>query len=163
MPRLITIALDPGVTTGVCIHGHISGPPIAGSLLEQFQLDTGESEGLDRMFRQLETLEPAFVVYERFVYQKRDKVELWPVQVIGVINYWCWIRNKVPYVQTPSQAKNLWPDEKLKKLGLWIEGHPHAMDATRHMLYHLVVSKGDRSWLENLRPRTVTSLPPEQK
>jgi hypothetical protein len=115
------------------------------------------------MFSLLRDYEPDVVVYERFVYQKRDKVELWPVQVIGIINYWCWINNRVPYVQTPAQAKNLWPDEKLKKLGLWIEGQPHAMDATRHMLYHLVVSKGDRSWLENLRPPTVTSPPQEQK
>lgn len=163
MPNSVTVALDPGVTTGICSHWDIARPPVPGSILNRSQLDTGEPEGLNRMMEFLNHLHPDVVVYERFVYQKRDKVELWPVQVIGVINYWCWINNRVPYVQTPSQAKNLWPDEKLKKLGLWIEGQPHAMDATRHMLYHLVVSKGDRSWLENLRPPTVTSPPQEQK
>lgn len=35
--------------------------------------------------------------------------------------------------QTPSQAKTVVNDKRMKALGLWIPGNPHACDAVRHV------------------------------
>ena len=136
------IALDPGVTTGWSFYNNTR------------VLQSGEFKGTHMEFFQLlEQWDPHTIVYERFLYQRRDKVVLYPVEVIGVVKLYTEVHDLLLFEQTPSQAKNLWTDGKLKKLGLWIPGRGHAMDATRHLLYHLVVTKGDRSWLEPLRPK----------
>jgi hypothetical protein len=106
------------------------------------------------MYDVLDEFAPNTIVMERFVYQRRDKVVLTPVEVIGVCKLWADHQNwDITYVeQSPSQAKGLLPDASLKKMGLWIKGQPHAMDATRHLLYHLIVARGQKEWLNALRP-----------
>ncbi len=139
--RIKILALDPGVTTGFAALG----------LNDAVKADQVRCD--HRAFYDfLVGYNPDTIVFERFVYQRRDKVELWPVEVIGVIRLYA-EQFEVPlFAQTPSQAKNLWTDEKLRKIGLYHTGLVHGMDAVRHLLYHLVVTKGDRTWLENLRP-----------
>ena len=142
------LAFDPGGTTGVALY-------------TENQLQAWQVTELYEVYDILREWRPDEVVFERFVYQRRDKVDLTPVEVIGVIKLFCdqghrshdmdW-HIEDPHAQTPSQAKNLWTDSKLKKLGLWQPGKPHAMDAVRHMMYFLVVTKGQREWLEGLRP-----------
>ncbi len=146
------LSLDPGITTGIAT------------------LDFSDAVHADQVkcdhrafFDFLVGYDPDSIIFERFVYQRRDKVELWPVEVIGIIRLYS-EQFEVPlYAQTPSQAKNLWTDDKLKKLKLWQPGLGHGMDAVRHLLYHLVVTKGDRSWLENLRPEETTPRPRQEK
>jgi hypothetical protein len=134
------VALDPGGTTGVVAYEPGK------------DLRTEHLASAIEVWAYLNKLYPTRVVFERFAYQRRDKVDLTPVEVIGVIKLWCDI-NDVPYtIQTPSQAKNLWTDGKLKQLGLWEPGKNHAMDAVRHLMYYLIVTKGDRSWLQKLKP-----------
>jgi hypothetical protein len=136
------LALDPGVTTG---WSYYNGTRV---------LQSGQFKGSHLKFEgHLSEWASETIVYERFQYQRRDKVVLYPVEVIGVIKLYAEKWGVSLFEQTPSQAKNLWTDDKLKTLGLWIPGKPHAMDATRHLLYHLVVTKGDREWLEPLRPK----------
>lgn len=141
----VLLALDPGVTTG------------AAWLTEEGEVVQQQWKTTHQPFwNVLASLMPEAIVYERFLYQRRDKVVLYPVEVIGVIKLYCEGHNIPWFEQTPHQGKNLWTDSKLKKLGLWLPASPHAMDATRHLLYHLVVTKGDKSWLEPLRPNTQT-------
>ncbi len=144
------LSLDPGVTTGIA------------TLNSSDAVHADQVKCDHRAFYDfLVGYNPDSIVFERFVYQRRDKVELWPVEVIGVIRLYS-EQFEVPlFAQTPSQAKNLWTDDKVKKLDLWQPGLGHGMDAVRHLLYHLVVTKGDRSWLENLRPEGQTN--PQQK
>jgi len=138
------VSLDPGTHTGVCHFDTETrswetltlGPQPHHSTLWNLLRETGVER----------------VIYERFTYQRRDKVVLDSVEYIGVIKLFCQLNNVQDYCQTPSQAKNLWTDDKLKALHLYAPAYPHENDAVRHMLYHLVVTHGDRSWLDVLRP-----------
>ena len=130
------IALDPGVTTGVALytdwpkkHVHIK--------TEQLLFDHNE------LYEWLWDNHPTEIVYESFIYQRRNKVELYPVEVIGVIKLFAQ-KNEVPiFVQSASQAKGFITNDKIKKLNLWEPGRVHGMDALRHLLYHEIVTKGD--------------------
>ncbi len=137
------IALDPGITTGVAElwdNGKIYVHHMKEPHLEFYRfLETGRV-----------TLDE--IVYESFVYQRRNKVVLYPVEVIGVIKLFC-ATNAIPaYSQSASQAKGFMTDDKLKAMGLWEEGLKHGMDALRHLMYHLIVTKGERQWLNKLNP-----------
>lgn len=135
------IALDPGITTGIAtligtdiIITKQLGPSHAGS------------------YEFLQKASPKEVVYESFIYQRRNKVELYPVEVIGVIKLYGEIYDIPLFVQSASQAKGFITDDKIKKMGLWVRGQKHGMDALRHLLYHLIVTKGDKTWLDPLKP-----------
>ena len=56
---------------------------------------------------------------------------LWSEKLIGVT------------VQSPSDAKSVVTDERLKALGLWIRGQQHARDACRHLALFLRKLKVD--------------------
>jgi len=135
------IALDPGITTGVAI-------------LDGFrEIKTDQVKYSHRDFvNYLASLDLTEIVYESFVYQRRNKVELYPVEVIGVIKLFATQRDIPLYVQSASQAKNFITDDKIKKMALWEKGQVHGMDALRHLLYHQIVVKGDRTWLSVLKP-----------
>ncbi len=141
--KLGTLALDPGVTTGwaYLVDGRVKGC----GQLEQ-------SDKLSRVFHLLTTFEPEVIVCETFTYQRRDKVDLTPKMVEGVIRLWAELEGAALFMQTPAMAKKFFSDNKLKALGLWRTNQRHAMDAMRHLMYYLVVTKGERQWLEPLRP-----------
>ncbi len=134
------LALDPGITTGIAI-------------LDDGIVITSHFEGSHRQFYDwLDELNPEAIIYESFVYQRRDKVELYPVEVIGIIKLWADSNGIPAFRQSPAQAKGLFDDDKLKKMGLWKKGYRHGMDATRHLMYHLVVTRGETLWLNALNP-----------
>jgi hypothetical protein len=97
------------------------------------------------------------IVFERFVYQRRDltkgvSLSLKSVEYIGVIRLYAAEHIGVSlHMQTPAQAKNLWTDDKLRKLDLYHRSSPHIRDATRHMLYFLTVTRNNRRWVNLLR------------
>lgn len=147
------VALDPGGTTGVAISYQDSGRH---QMVDQFQIDTTTPAGLRDLYDTLRRRVAAEIVMERFQFRYgggRSKVVLTPVEVIGVVKLYA-VQNDIKelYEQTPSQAKNLITDDKIRKVGLWVPGQPHAMDATRHLLYHLIVTRREKRWLEQLRP-----------
>jgi hypothetical protein len=142
----VILSLDPGVTTGFAI-----------------KFDNGEVKADQvkcshrAMYDMLVQLDPDEIVFERFTYQRRDKVVLWPVEVIGIIRLFA-EQFEVPlFAQTPAQAMNLFTDDKIKAMDLWVPGLVHGMDAMRHLLYYMVITKGEKQWLENLRPQTTIS------
>jgi hypothetical protein len=90
------------------------------------------------------------IVYESFLYQRRDKVDLRPVEAIGVIKLYAALNSITLVAQTPATGKRFWTDDKIKKLNLWEEGQPHAMDAMRHLLYHRTFTLGENYLLEKL-------------
>lgn len=123
------VALDPGKTTGFAYRNGESGG--AGEIAQDSVWDT------------LETLKPTILVVESFQFrQARSKVNLIPNEIIGVVKEWARQRN-VPVVwQTPSQAKHYFDDRRLREIGAWAEGMPHARDATRHLLFYLQFGEG---------------------
>ena len=158
------IALDPGVTTGFAFYwgySHRERPPATEAFDTEVTTSTG-GVGLKRwqnvsevedIWRQLVTSEPDVVVYEKFTSPSatRHKVELFPVQVIGVARLYCQRADVPEYSHTASMAKGFWTDKKIKKCGLWTPSQGHAMDATRHLLYHLTITMKDHTWLNMTR------------
>lgn len=147
------LALDPGGTTGVCA-------------LVKDELYVGQL-GPDEHHRELfnlvsrgSSLIPTewyypywdTVIYESFQYRNSlTKADLIPVEYIGVIKIGAHVSRTRTQSQTPSMAKKLFDDQKVKALGLWTPGLPHANDAVRHMLYYLVVTLKQESILNRLR------------
>lgn len=132
------LALDPGRTTGAAYF-----PDDDTFHVEQRELAYSHKS----LYNYLRLVNPDIIVCESFVYQRRDKVDLSPVEMIGVIKLFC-ERNGTPYhEQTPSQAKKFWEDKKIKTCGLWIPGNPHAIDAARHLLYFMTFTQKDQRWM----------------
>ncbi len=132
------IAFDPGYTTGVAFQ-------------EGTNVTLMQIKGLTGVWAVLHTGQPDMIVYESFLYQRRDKVDLRPVEAIGVIKLYA-ERTSTPILsQTPAQGKRFWTDKKIKKLGLWEPGEPHAMDALRHLLYFRAFKLNDETLLERLK------------
>jgi hypothetical protein len=71
----------------------------------------------------------------------RSKVELISKEYIGVLELFCALTSTKSHHRTASSAKRFINDEKIKQLGLWLPGMPHAMDATSHLLRYMVVVK----------------------
>jgi len=144
------IALDPGGTTGVSTYD--------GDVWGHYQL--GPTEHHRELYHALDATEPDVVVYERFQYQRREltrgvALNLDAVEYIGVVKFWHALHLNVDLVcQTPHQAKKFWDDDKLKTLGLYITGAPHANDATRHLLYYVTFNRGTERdlWMKRLAP-----------
>lgn len=151
--RDLTISLDPGVTTGVAFRMELPGRDTE-LILRQIK-DQYRAASLEHIYNLLVSSRKDFgynyrVVIERFTYQRRQKVELFPVEVIGVVRLYCEEHDVSLYEQSPAQAKKLWTDDKLKKLGLWEEGQPHAMDALRHLLYYETVTRKNMEYVNGL-------------
>ncbi len=132
------MSFDPGFTTGVAIH-------------EDNNLTLMQVKGLKTVWAVLHTGEPDLIVYESFLYQRRDKVDLRPVEAIGVIKLYAERTNTPITSQTPAMGKRFWTDKKIKKLDLWEPGEPHAMDALRHLLYFQTFTLKDQTLMERLR------------
>ena len=138
------LALDPGRTTGAA---YFPNDPSRLYMVLQRQLPYSHKA----VSNHLRLVNPDIIVCESFVYQRRDKVDLSPVEMIGVVKLWC-EQNETPYhEQTPSQAKKFWDDKKIKTCGLWIPGNPHAMDAARHLLYFMTFTLKDQRWMHLLQ------------
>jgi hypothetical protein len=131
------MAFDPGYTTGVAFY--VS------------KVQVYEVQGLTDLWDTLHMGGPTRVVYESFLYQRRDKVDLRPVEGIGVIRLYCQLNGIIPVAQTPATGKRFWTDKKIKQLDLWKPGLPHAMDALRHLLYYMSFGLKDHRWIEQLQ------------
>lgn len=122
------IALDPGFTTGVALFD---------SNLD-LKYETTQVQGIYGVWDALHMGAPYdLIIYESFLYQHRDKVDLRPVEAIGVIKLYAEVKNIRTVSQTPATGKRFWTDPKIKKLGLWQPSQVHGMDAMRHLLYYM--------------------------
>ena len=136
------LALDPGRTTGVAYF-----PDADEFHVEQRELPYSHKA----LYNHLRLVNPDIIVCESFVYQRRDKVDLSPVEMIGVTKLYCERAGISYHEQTPSQAKTFWTDKKIKTCGLWVPGNPHAIDAARHLLYFMTFTIGDQRWMHMLQ------------
>src|SRR4051812_12177127 len=135
------LALDPGGTTGWAHYDAIT------SVWTRDQIVGKEHH--HQLWELLCTWQPDVLIYERFMYQRREldkgvSLNTDAHEYIGVAKLWVGTGNLQEVqliVQSPHQRK-IWTDDKLKGLGLWIPGLSHAMDATRHLFYYLVVTLG---------------------
>jgi hypothetical protein len=95
------------------------------------------------------------VVCEEFEHRHekfRAKIDYTSKEYIGVVHLFA---AKMPsarlVMQSASQAKQFWTDEKVKHVGLWHPGMKHANDAMRHYLWFMSFRIKDSTFIELLR------------
>lgn len=126
------LAADPGGTTGLVIMegSYRKDPRVAWSAQVDFET-MSKLVFASSLFDDIE----AFVV-EKFLITattgKRSQ-QTDALQIIGQLRGRALV-DGVPFMeQTPSDAKNVWTDEKLRDRGLWLRGR-HERDALRHAM-----------------------------
>lgn len=126
------LSLDPGGTTGVA-YTEVTDDSV--KVLWHKQIAGGLSGFLDFHWDQLEDIWIDTIVCEDF--DLREGVygaDLSPVYIIGALEA-LYPVTEIIY-QKPSQ-KPLCDNDRLKKMGLYEAGRPHAMDAVRHCIIYL--------------------------
>jgi hypothetical protein len=152
------MSLDPGGTTGWCIHllsklreGNGSARSTSGVSYDYNARWRGGQIGPDEhhleLYRFMLQEQPDVVVCEAFNYQihgqndgtKMPGIRLISREYIGIAKLYC-AAVKHPFVlQQPSVKSIAWcKDTALKKMGLHTPGKPHQNDAARHMVHYLV-------------------------
>lgn len=134
------LALDPGGTTGWALArwgdegdlkwhcGHI-GP-------EEHHKELYDFLGMQQT-------DNYTIVTERFEYRNtsRPGLVLMSREYIGIVKLFHKERGGSLRFQNASQAKGFVKDRHIKELGLWSPGFQHAMDAYRHLLYYIIMSR----------------------
>ena len=162
-PRMI-IGIDPGDTTGLAVWV---------SATDNWRMyQVGPCKDDEQLKKVLVTLsdvvthvEPfgpgsegcIHIVLEPFQFRKddsyRDKIDYIAAEVIGAIRVWAYERSFVRLIMQGASygVEGFWSDEKVKKIGLWLRGKRHAMDATEHVLMYRTFKLNDQSLLMLLR------------
>lgn len=118
------VGIDPGKTTGFAFYSP-----------DSTECGCQQSDYTHDAFLQvLNYFHPDFIVCESFVHTHRDAVDYTPVEYIGLVKWFVERRGIELIMQTPGYGKGYFTNEKLKKLGLYLAGKGHAMDAYRHLL-----------------------------
>jgi hypothetical protein len=153
------LALDPGGTTGWATYtaekmwiGDLPAEEKVEYYDEKWACGQIEHQdhhnALDQFLGFMQT-EAFVIVCESFEFRNtdrrhRDNISLISREYIGVVMRFCQERHLKPVMQTATLAKGFIPDKgpqankKIREAGLWYPNSPHAMDATRHLLWYLV-------------------------
>lgn len=126
------IAYDPGLATGFASW-------------DDGKHATAELD-IETMYRtvDMEVDDSDIVVCESFVITARTarlSAAPWSLELIGCIKRACYLAGKELVMQAPSTAKRVASDEHLRNYGWWTPGSDHARDASRHLMYYLLVEK----------------------
>jgi hypothetical protein len=158
------VAFDPGGTTGWAFVitdaytgtlGQLVAPNakwIRDDYWQRGQLGGEHHQALEAF---LDRIMPDIIVCEDFKYRQRApgsirmNVELDSVEYIGVIKLWVQKRQRkfgfqTELVMQPASVcngKRLVTDKLITKLGLWVPGQRHAMDATEHLVYYMITEQ----------------------
>jgi len=152
------IAIDPGQTTGwslmvvhpeaLCMDGervldsimtHHHGQ--VKSVYEDYTIEQGECMAVDDLWSLIKEWPEAAVVVESFVIRSNNRSNefLSPVRITAALRDIMWKNSRKVFKQSPSDAKNVCSNERLKDWGLYDSygGLEHARDADRHALLFL--------------------------
>ena len=146
------IAIDPGVTTGICTarlkadYLFVTPNQVKATLAQMYTI-LNDFIGVGST--------QTHVIYEDFEYrnQARAGLDLTPVKIIGVIQLIQECNrtgSTIFYRQTAAMGKAYYSDDKLKELGIYKKGVPHGMDATRHLMHWLEFRAGAQYTPEGL-------------
>lgn len=140
------IAIDPGLATGMCglrPRDDRSGLDISFAG-EYSPMETGDT--LDHVLRDRGD-EECVIVIERFVISRStasNSQAPWSLEIIGNTRWLShtYLGTDQIVLQTPSDAKSLVTNERIKNLGLWQRGSKgHVIDAIRHGVLYSVRAK----------------------
>lgn len=133
------LAVDPGLLSG---YAHFDYTDDVLELVETAELNWHElGEKLEAEL----SVDPAntAVAIERFIISGRtvkNTQSPWSLECIGMTQWLCYRHGAADFVlQNVNEAKNTFPNERLRHLGYWHRGGKgHALDAIRHSLLYLL-------------------------
>ena len=142
----IVLAVDPGKATGVALLSWSGNPDEIPERLysTECQPDAFANDVLIGLadWKKYDNFK---VVCERFVINAataKNSQAPYSLEQIGVLKHLCRTNMYDPeriIFQSPADAKAMFPNEALKKVGAWhVGGEGHANDAIRHALLRLV-------------------------
>jgi hypothetical protein len=136
-------SVDPGLATGVALMGR------SGDVLTLFaSAELGWPECADAFEYVMKSGVCDVVIAENFIINARtvgNSQAPWSLMALGCVTWLCDRYSLDLVLQLPSNAKNVAPNEKLKRLGTWHKGGAgHANDAIRHAVLY-AISTGFRS------------------
>lgn len=129
----VILSLDPGGTTGYTIAVVSDDEPF--EIMMQGQIKNGLKGFLDFHWDVLENFKIDKIVCESF--NLREGIygaDLTPTYIIGALEA---LYPVTEIIYQEPKLKPLCDDDRLKKLGLYIPGKPHMMDAVRHGIIYL--------------------------
>ena len=142
----LVVGVDPGKTTGLCFVNPdlITAGTIPIAWHKQFGLQTDAYDELMHWCTEaLEDYQPVIFAVERFhltpmSWQRSDSH--YPIEAIGVVRL---VAERFPNIvtmvqQEVSDAKAFATNDRLKALGMYARGLPHATDAARHAYLWMV-------------------------
>ena len=143
---MYVLSVDPGKMSGVCLlewSGNEDDLPVVKFSVEVD--DAGYASPIDIALHQWRAYDSFMVVCERFTITAqtvRNSQAPYSLEQIGILKYImldCQIDPEELILQSPSDAKKMFPNETLKKLEYWHRGgEGHANDAIRHGLIRCV-------------------------
>jgi hypothetical protein len=142
MTTLKVISIDPGVTTGYAVGVITDG-------YMKVRCNQQKFDHID-LYDFLIGNHPDVVICERFDFRKMAVgVNLYPVEMIGVVNYFIQDRQRrdVPvelFMQKPAEQgkKAYWTDQKLKDKKVYDIHNEHGRSAIKHLLYWYTFGAG---------------------
>ena len=159
MTALTAVAFDPGLTTGAAV-----------GTLENGRMHVRATQiKLDHLmlWQQLELLKPDFVITEDFEWRKnawqKGFIELYPLELIGVMEIWTALNHKAMFRQKASEGKSYYHNNVLKESGVWIQSKPHGMDAMRHLLHWFTFGWGYQFNISGYEPEAKKAVPKLKK
>ena len=139
------ISVDPGKTTGIAVFTYEEGqPPVLATSGEYKLWDVVNELYGCILFSRDKGVQPE-IVCERFIINAqtvKNSQAPFSLEMIGILKYIVYASALDPesiVFQSPADAKKMFPNEALKKLGYWKTGTDgHDKDAMRHGLLRLV-------------------------
>lgn len=136
------VTLDPGLTIGIA--GLLDGERYLTNQLVPLEYPHPH----ETVFDVLSELAPKKIIYERFDFRAaKNGAVLTGVEFIGVIEFYAQVKCIEVLKMSASDGKAFWNDNKLRMLGLYHRGKPHANDATRILLTHRMKTEPD--WMKS--------------
>jgi hypothetical protein len=142
------LAVDPGKATGVVLMSWNGSDPVPNVILSKEVQPEEFAPTIDALLNTQGSEDIFTVVCERFTINAqtvRNSQAPYSLEQIGVLKHLCRTNMYDPekiVFQSPADAKNMFPNPVLKKLGTWhVGGEGHANDAMRHALLALVGQK----------------------
>jgi hypothetical protein len=145
MPKRLILSVDPGKASGICLFQYEDGrePKLVWS--GEYQQEEYAEPIRSALRSSIEFAIPLDIVCERFTINAqtvRNAQAPYSLEQIGILKQ-ILLDHKMPtekiIFQSPADAKAMFDNTKLKKLGFWHKGgEGHALDAIRHAVLRLV-------------------------
>jgi hypothetical protein len=139
------LSIDPGLISGVSLLEWSDSQDDLPKKIFSSEVDPdGFAQAVEAAFISWKSYNRFYVVCERFVITAqtvRNSQAPYSLEQIGVIKHLCRVNGYNPgeiSMQAPVDAKSMFPNDALKKIGVWHKGgEGHANDSIRHSLLKL--------------------------